>query len=345
MAGVEEGLAKEEHAEEDGGDDEGEEGPGPDVELVVGWRFGAHGWLVKSKRVKGKSNGEKEEESLARNGISRIPHCKCGAERRTRAERDTSPRAGYRRHRRPEVDGYHGATYAGWGWGKMLWRAAMAVKMPRWARSWSKLPCSTMRPLSRTRMLVHGAEGGEAVGDADDGAVFGEVVDGFLDFGLGLGIERGGGFVEDEDGGVADEGAGDGDALALAAGEALAAFAEGGVVALREGLDEVVGVGFAGGGDDFLARGADFAEGDVFGDGGVEEEDVLADEGEVGAEVGDAEGFERDAVDFDLAGGGIVKAEEEVDEGAFAGAAFAGEAEALAAREVEADVVEDGPSP
>jgi hypothetical protein len=139
---------------------------------------------------------------------------------------------------------------------------------------------------------VHGAEGGEAVGDADDGAVFGEVVDGFLDFGFGLGIERGGGFVEDEDGGVADEGAGDGDALALAAGEALAAFAERGVVALRQGLDEVVRVGFAGGGDDFLAGGADFAEGDVFGDGGVEEEDVLADEREVEAEVGDAERFE-----------------------------------------------------
>src|SRR5471030_1878650 len=75
--------------------------------------------------------------------------------------------------------------------------------------------------------FVHGAEGGEAVGDADDGAVFGEMVDGFLDFGLGLGIEGGGGFVEDEEGGVADEGAGDGDALALAAGEALAPFAEG----------------------------------------------------------------------------------------------------------------------
>src|SRR5476649_3000854 len=64
---------------------------------------------------------------------------------------------------------------------------------------------------------VHGAEGGEAMGDADDGAVLGEAVDGFLDFGLGLGIERGGGFVEDEDGGVADKSAGNGDALALAA--------------------------------------------------------------------------------------------------------------------------------
>jgi hypothetical protein len=49
MAGVEERLAKEEHAEKDGGDDEGEEGPGPDVELVVSWRLGAHERKVNGK--------------------------------------------------------------------------------------------------------------------------------------------------------------------------------------------------------------------------------------------------------------------------------------------------------
>jgi hypothetical protein len=49
---VEEGLAKEEHAEKDDGDDKGEEGPGPDVELVVGGRLGAHGGKVKGKREK-----------------------------------------------------------------------------------------------------------------------------------------------------------------------------------------------------------------------------------------------------------------------------------------------------
>ena len=102
-----------------------------------------------------------------------------------------------------------------------------------------------------------------------------------------------------------------------------------------------MGVGFAGGDDDFLAGGADFSVGDVFGDGGVEEEDVLADEGEVQAEVGEAGEVDGEIVDEDLAGGGIVEAEEEVEEGAFAGAAFAGEAEAAAAGEGEVDVVED----
>ncbi len=89
-------------------------------------------------------------------------------------------------------------------------------------------------------------------------------------------------------------------------------------------------VGFAGGGDDFLARGTDFTEGDVLGDGGVEEKDVLADEREMEAEIGHAERVEPDAVDLDVAGGGIIKAEEEIEQRAFAGAAFAGEPEPLA---------------
>jgi hypothetical protein len=54
VAGVEELPAEDEHAEKDDGDDNGENGPGPDVELVVGRRLGAHGEKGKRKRVKGK---------------------------------------------------------------------------------------------------------------------------------------------------------------------------------------------------------------------------------------------------------------------------------------------------
>ncbi len=47
-----------------------------------------------------------------------------------------------------------------------------------------------------------------------------------LDFLLGLGIDRGSRFVEDQDARIDQQGAGDGDALALAAGQPLAAFAD-----------------------------------------------------------------------------------------------------------------------
>ena len=181
----------------------------------------------------------------------------------------------------------------------MLWRAAMAVKTAALGEEFVEAALLDDAAFFEDEDVVHGAEGGEAVGDADDGAVFGEAVDGFLDFGLGLGIERGGGFVEDEDGRVADKGAGDGDALALAAGEALAAFAERRVVALREVLDEVVRVGFLAAAM-ISSRVAPILPKAMFSrDGGVEEKDVLADEREVEAEVGDAELFERDAVDLD----------------------------------------------
>ena len=52
MAGVEEGLPEDEHAEEREADHEREEGPGLDVELIVGRGIVAHGRKVKGKREK-----------------------------------------------------------------------------------------------------------------------------------------------------------------------------------------------------------------------------------------------------------------------------------------------------
>jgi len=58
---------------------------------------------------------------------------------------------------------------------------------------------------------------------------------GFLHQGLALGVERGGGFVEQQQRRIAQDGAGDGDALALAARQCHAAFAEHGLVTVRAG--------------------------------------------------------------------------------------------------------------
>ncbi len=63
------------------------------------------------------------------------------------------------------------------------------------------------------------AHRGEPVGDHQGGAVGGEFFQCFLNERLALGIESAGRLVEQQDGRVTQDGAGDGDTLALSAGE------------------------------------------------------------------------------------------------------------------------------
>ena len=81
------------------------------------------------------------------------------------------------------------------------------------------MPCSTMRPLSMTTIRSLSSMVDEAVGDDERGAAAGEAVEGAADQRLALGVERGGRLVEEQDRRVAQDGAGDREALALAAGE------------------------------------------------------------------------------------------------------------------------------
>jgi ATP-binding cassette subfamily B multidrug efflux pump len=78
-----------------------------------------------------------------------------------------------------------------------------------------------------------------------------------LDCRLDLGIERAGRLVEDEDRGILEENAGDGDPLALTTGELDAALADMGIVAgpplgVGERADEVIRLGLARGGGDLV---------------------------------------------------------------------------------------------
>jgi hypothetical protein len=73
--------------------------------------------------------------------------------------------------------------------------------------------------------------------DHHRGAAFGDAVEFGLDRLLGLRIQRRGGFVEDQDRGVLQQRARDGDALFLAAGEFQAALAHFGGVAVGEGRE------------------------------------------------------------------------------------------------------------
>ena len=109
-------------------------------------------------------------------------------------------------------------------------------------------------------------DGRQPMGDDERGAAFHEPVERLLDQRLVGGVERRGRLVEQQHGGVFEDGAGDGDSLPLAAREVDAALAEFRVVALRQRFDEQIGGGAAGGGLDFGARRAGPAVGDVVGD-------------------------------------------------------------------------------
>ena len=95
---------------------------------------------------------------------------------------------------------------------------------------------------------------------------------------LGLDVERAGRLVEDEHRRVAQDRAGDRDALLLAAGEAEAALADDGVVALRQRGDQLVDLRGAGGVLDLRVGRVGAREAQVLADRRVEQVGLLGDD-------------------------------------------------------------------
>ena len=89
------------------------------------------------------------------------------------------------------------------------------------------------------------------------------------------GVQPGRGLVENQDRRVADDGAGDGDALALAAGQRDATLAHHRVVAVGHRVDELVRVGQFGRALDLRGRARRLAVRDVLPDGRAKEQRVL----------------------------------------------------------------------
>ena len=74
----------------------------------------------------------------------------------------------------------------------------------------------------------------QPVRDRDDGAAAHQAAERFADRLFGFAVERGGRLVEQQERRVLEKGAGDGDALALAAGKLDAAFADERAHAVRQ---------------------------------------------------------------------------------------------------------------
>ena len=155
--------------------------------------------------------------------------------------------------------------------------------------------------------------------DDERGAAFHQVGETFLDGGLGFRIQAAGSLVQDQDARIGKNGTGDGDALALSAGELDAAFADDGVVLLLELFGKLIDAGDAAGGEDLLFGGGGTREADVFADGAVEQEGVLQHHAELRAEGIQAHGGKVGGIDQDASGGGLVEGRDQADDGGFSG--------------------------
>ncbi len=178
------------------------------------------------------------------------------------------------------------------------------------------------------------------VGDDDDGdAGAVEFLEEFHDLATAVGIEVAGGFIGHEDGGIVDEGAGDGDALLLAAGEFVGAVVE--ALAEADLFEEFLRAG--GFVVDFVA--VDEWEGDVVDGGGAAQEvELLEDEADgFGADVGELVVVEPGDVfveELEGAGVGLVEEAEEVEEGRFAGAGLAHDGDEFTGFNVQGDATQ-----
>ena len=83
----------------------------------------------------------------------------------------------------------------------------------------------------------------QAVGNDQGGAPGRNLAQRFLDFLLRMGIQRRGGFVEQQDAGLFENGPGNGDPLLFAAGQLQAPFTDHGLVTVRLVHDEIMDAG------------------------------------------------------------------------------------------------------
>lgn len=190
--------------------------------------------------------------------------------------------------------------------------------------------------------LVGFADGGEAVCDDEDGAVGGEVVEGFLNEAFGNGIDAGGGLIENDKGRVFEKDAGNGHALFFALREAYTLFPDVGIETFREFVDEVPRAGPLESVADIIIGGIFAGEEEVVADGSFEEKRILRDVADALMNILEVEVSDIGPVDVDCPAGDIVGAHGKVGDGAFAGTGVADEGGHFAGGNGEFEIGKDG---
>src|SRR5436190_2380602 len=181
----------------------------------------------------------------------------------------------------------------------------------------------------------------KAMRNGDDGAAAHEAAQRLADQLFAVAIQRRGRLVEQEEGRVLEEGAGDGDALSLTSRETEAAVADDRVQPLRQLGDEVAAVRRLYGQRHFVVAGLGPSVANVLHQRAMEQRDVLRHDGDGLAQA--LLGHLRDvlAIDQDAPRLDVVEALQQREERGFAASGGANETHALARADMEAQALED----
>ena len=157
---------------------------------------------------------------------------------------------------------------------------------------------------------------------------------------LGFGVDARRGLVENQDARIEGQRARERQQLLLPDRQRRAALGDRARVAVRQPLDERLGVHRARRAAHALVVDRRVAEADVVGDRAREQVHVLQHQAEQPAHVGEIELADVDAVDRDPAARHVVEPQQQVDQRRLARAGGADDADALAGADLEADVLE-----
>ncbi len=169
-----------------------------------------------------------------------------------------------------------------------------------------------------------------------------QVQQGFLNEHFGARIDAAGRLVQDQDAGIGQDGAGDGQQLALPLAEVVALLRDLGLVALGQAADEPIGVGQFGRGIDLVVAGLQPSVADVLHHRAGEQKGVLQHNAQLLADGGLLHGPDVLAIDGDRARVHIVEAAEQIDDGRLARARRADQGDGLAGLGRQADIMSTG---
>jgi hypothetical protein len=197
--------------------------------------------------------------------------------------------------------------------------------------------CAVLQHVDEVGFLDHGV----AVGDDQQSGARRQVGKRLFDFKFGGVVEIGGGLVQHQQPRAVHQNAGDLEPLTLANGEPHAAFADFGVEALRQAVEQAGQARRDGGRGNLFTRGLRTLVTDVFGERAAEDGAVGGHDADGRADGGGVGGRQGLTVEEDLAGRGRPELQQQVGGGGLSGAGGSDESGNLAGLESEVDAAED----